>query len=156
MRRGRKPTPTQLKVIRGNPGRRPLNADEPQPRVLLPDPPPSVKGEALAEWKRRAPQLERQGLMTELDVPAFIAYCQAWGRYVDAEEKAANREVVKTKTGYPIQNPYRAVANRALADCKAFWSDFGMTPSARSRVQVSKAAGAKPASRVDRFMQRVK
>ena len=33
---GRKPTPTNLKVLKGNPGRRPLNKDEPVPDVRLP------------------------------------------------------------------------------------------------------------------------
>ena len=34
---GRKPT--TLKVLRGNPGKRKINIEEPTPDVLLPDPP---------------------------------------------------------------------------------------------------------------------
>ena len=37
--RGRKPVPTRLKVIRGNPGKRALNKNEPQPAGELADPP---------------------------------------------------------------------------------------------------------------------
>ena len=37
--RGRKPTPTHLKLVRGNPGKRPLNASEPKPQLTLPSPP---------------------------------------------------------------------------------------------------------------------
>ena len=36
---GRKPTPTTLKVLRGNPGKRKINTEEPTLDVLLPDPP---------------------------------------------------------------------------------------------------------------------
>ena len=32
--RGRPPKPTALHIVRGNPGRRDLNADEPQPEHL--------------------------------------------------------------------------------------------------------------------------
>ena len=34
---GRKPLPTALKALRSNPGRRPLNEDEPKPDVRLPN-----------------------------------------------------------------------------------------------------------------------
>lgn len=157
MRRGRKATPTVLRLLRNNPGKRKIDPDEPEPRVLVPAPPKTVQGAAREEWKRTVPELERLGLITVLDLPAFTSYCQAWGRYVDAEEKiAVLGEVVKTPSGYPIQNPYRAVANKALADCRWFWENFGMNPSARTRVRGSKAAGAAPASKVDQFMRRLK
>lgn len=154
--RGRKPIPTELRVLRNNPGKRAINADEPKPRVLMPVPPVSMKGEALEEWKRRAPQLVTLGLLTELDTPAFIGYCRSWGRYVDAEAKVEKvGEVVSAPSGYPIQNPYRAIANKALEQCKTFWAEFGMTPSSRSRVKVGKGS-APPASKLDRFIRRVK
>ena len=34
--RGRKPTPTRLKLIHGNPGNRPLNPNKPEPRAAIP------------------------------------------------------------------------------------------------------------------------
>ena len=33
---GRKPDPTRLKLLKGNPGKRPLNANEPNPTPRLP------------------------------------------------------------------------------------------------------------------------
>ena len=36
---GRKTTPTKLKLLKGNPGKRGLNKDEPEPDVRLPNPP---------------------------------------------------------------------------------------------------------------------
>jgi P27 family predicted phage terminase small subunit len=113
---GPQPTPTALKILRGNPGRRPLNHDEPQPEVTLPDPPADLTGHALAEWKERGPILFRLGLITESDVPAFEGYCRAWGQYKDAEEQVAKLGVVvKAPSGYPIQNPFLSVSNKALA-----------------------------------------
>ncbi len=48
----RKPTPTRLKLLGGNPGKRPLNLDEPQPEPTLPEPPAHLSDEAKAEWGR--------------------------------------------------------------------------------------------------------
>ncbi len=50
---GRKPTPTRLKLLRNNPGKRPLNPDEPQPEATLPEPPAHLSDEAKCEWQRR-------------------------------------------------------------------------------------------------------
>lgn len=151
---GPKPTPTALKILRGNPGRRRLNDEEPQPEAIaLPAPPKDLSEAALAEWNERGPMLERLGLLTEADVPAFETYCRAWGRYQEAEVKLKQLgEVVKAPSGYPIQNPYRSVANRALAQCQHFWAEFGMMPASRSRVHVKKGPAA-PASKLNRFMR---
>lgn len=117
-----------------------MNHNEPEPLVGLPaEPPATLKDEARAEWLRYGRELEKLGIITAIDVPAFTAYCQSWGRYVAAEQKiSATGEVVWSKSGHPMPNPYRAVANRALKFCQQFWSEFGMTPSSRSRVKVSK------------------
>ena len=40
--RGRRPKPTRLKLLTGNPGKRPLNDDEPQPQAAIPECPPAA------------------------------------------------------------------------------------------------------------------
>jgi P27 family predicted phage terminase small subunit len=43
--------------------------------------------------------------------------------------------VIKSKTtGTFYQNPFLAVANRAMKQMRDFLTEFGMTPSSRSRV----------------------
>lgn len=157
--RGRKPKPTALRLLQGNPGKRAINRNEPKPApVDTIDPPETLKGEARDEWIRRAPQLIAVGLLTEVDVPAFLVYCQSWARLVESEVKlAATGEVVKTPSGYPVINPYRTIANKALTQCQQFWSEFGMMPSSRSRVggRMPKAPG-RSVTRVERFMARAK
>jgi P27 family predicted phage terminase small subunit len=154
--RGPAPTPTALKILRGNPGRRPINPDEPKPAVCLPDPPADLQGAALTEWLDMGPELEALGLITKIDVRAFETYCREWGRYKDAEAEVTKLgEVVKAPSGYPIMNPYRSVANKALARCERLWAKFGMTPADRSRVHLQKGAAA-PQSKLDRFLKRAK
>ena len=133
--RGPKPTPTSLRILRGNPGRRPLNTSEPKPPAADLDPPTWLDGAAVEEWRRLAPMLNKLGLLTEVDSQAFAAYCQTWARWREAEDKIKEfGMVIKGRGGYPIISPFVAVANRAMNQMKAFLIEFGMTPSARSRV----------------------
>lgn len=153
--RGRPPLPTSIKVARGNPGKRPLNEDEPQPDGVVGDPPDYILGDALDEWNRTAPKLEACGVLTSVDRPFLIAYCQAWARYLDAERRILKSgEVVMSPNKYPIQNPYRAIANKALEQCRAFWSEYGMTASARTRIKVTPKGQA--GSKLGEFLARRK
>ena len=139
-RSGRRPLPTQLKVLRGNTGRRPLNQGEPKPRPVLPSPPGHLSDEAKREWKRVGELLDGLGLVSEMDRAALAGYCQAWGRWVEAENGLKTYGVViKSPGGFPIQSPFFAVANKALEQMRGFLIEFGMTPASRSRVHASEA-----------------
>jgi phage terminase small subunit len=73
--RGRKPTPTRLKVLTGNPGKRPLNAAEHHPEPAVPDCPPELGPVARREWDRLVSELAPLRLLTHLDRAALAAYC---------------------------------------------------------------------------------
>src|SRR5687768_11007374 len=116
MATGRKPTPTNLKLLKGNPGKRPLNEAEPMPAPAIPKPPDHVTGEARKEWFRISKQLHELGLLTEIDRAALAAYCIAWGRWVEAEQNLAKYgTVIKSPDkGWLVQSPYLSIANRAM------------------------------------------
>jgi phage terminase small subunit len=59
---GRRPEPTALKELAGNPGKRALNTNEPQPGGI-PKCPPHLDKIAKAEWKRIAAELTTLGLL---------------------------------------------------------------------------------------------
>ena len=61
--RGRKPKPTAMKVLEGNPGKRPLNFAEPHSEKKLPHGPEWLEDEAKAEWERLAVPLYNLGLL---------------------------------------------------------------------------------------------
>lgn len=141
---GRKPKPTALKELAGNPGRRPLNQREPKPQPKLAPCPAWLTGEGRKEYRRLGRVLVDMGVMTTIDRTSFVMRCEAWGRYVDARAQVAKLgTVVKTANGNLIQNPYLPVMNKALEQVAKFDSEFGLTPSSRSRVQVQ-AADAGP------------
>jgi P27 family predicted phage terminase small subunit len=153
--RGRLPKPSHLKLLQGKPGHRPLNENEPQPEVLdeTPAPPEHLSVLARAEWERVYPMLVRNRLVTEADLSALSAYCQAYGRWQEAESEIAKQGLVfiVPGSGYPIQNPYLAIANKALEQMRQFLTEFGMTPSSRSRV--SKSGTGTGATKKNKFAQ---
>lgn len=147
---GRKPLPTNLKVVTGRNRPDRGSQDEPQPEVARVDPPAFLSEPALLEWSRVCEELFNLGILSNLDRAALAAYCTAYGRWVSAEEAirlSAQEEgatdksglTIKTASGNIIQNPLVGAANRAMGDMIKFASEFGMTPAARSRISVEKA-----------------
>ena len=140
--KGRKPTPTNLKVLSGNPGKRPLPNNEPKPEPIAPDCPEWLHEDAKTEWQRIAPQLERLGLLTQIDMTILAGYCESWAQYKKAIEfihKHGEAFPIKDENGkikYLQQVPQVSIANKALANVKAIAAEFGMTPSSRGRIQV--------------------
>lgn len=138
--RGRKPKPSALRALEGNPGHRAMNADEPQLRDLADyaTPPAELDGlpVAQAEWRRLSPLLHQAGAISEGDRTALLALCVEWDRYVEARAKAYPR-VVKAPSGYAMPNPWLAIQSRALAACLKLWPELGLTPSSRSRVKAT-------------------
>ncbi len=143
--RGRKPQPTAIRRASGNPGKRGYNPAEPQPPDGLPDCPPHLSEVARLEWHRVAETLHEMGVLTTIDRAALAAYCQAYGRWVEAEEKMKETPtMLKTPSGYVQQSPWLPVANKQLELMGRYMAELGMTPASRSRV----VAAAQPASAV--------
>ena len=148
--RGPKPTPTNVKLILDNPGNRPINHFEPRPQMPMPLAPAHLNEAAKAEWSRVCDELDRLGLLTGLDRAALAAYAQAYGRWEQAEEalaRMAERDLtthalmIRTSNGNAVQNPLVGAANKAMADMMRYAAEFGMTPSARSRIAVEGYGG---------------
>lgn len=133
--RGRRPKPTRLKVLTGNPGKRPLNCDEPQPEAQIPDCPSELGPGAKREWERLVGELGKLKLLTNLDRAALAAYCGAYGLWAEATEAIQKYgTMVKSPSGYPIQSPYVSIANRQAEIMMRISSEFGFTPASRSRI----------------------
>ena len=132
---GRKPTPTAIKILEGNPGKRELNKNEPKPVKKAPSCPKWLETEAKKEWRRLAKKMEAMGILTEVDMAAFAGYCQSYARWKEAEERITDRGlVIRTPSGYPQQVPYISIAQQYLRLMNQFAEQFGLTPAARSRI----------------------
>ena len=130
---GRKPKPTALKKLEGNPGKRPLNTMEPTPPNVSIHCPQYLLPDARKEWKRLAPILIQMGLLTAADVVPFAAYCTAFARWKEAEEEISRHgSIYKDDDGRIRPNPFIAIANQQMREIKSFAADFGLTPSNRA------------------------
>ncbi len=127
-RSGRKPQPTALKVLRGNPGKRRLNENEPKHVPLEEACPDELTNPvARAEWQRIAPHLIRVGQVTAVDRSTLMGYCQKYGAWLVQELKA------QQDPSYQAVN----VANRCFVLMLRAAVELGITPSSRSRVTVA-------------------
>lgn len=135
-----RPVPTVLKLARNNPGKRPINKNEPKAELATLDLPEGFQLSDIgkAQWKNVAPHLINSGLLTVLDKPALALYCEACARWIDANDNVRKYgTVVKAPSGFPVQSPYLAIANKAFDQMKSILVEFGMTPSSRTKVTVN-------------------
>src|SRR5262245_30220837 len=135
MIRGRRPKPTRMKALTGNPGKRPLNAQEPRPEPAAPECPPELSPIARQEWGRLTAELAKLNLITHLDRGALATYCGAYALLAEAMVQIQKYgTMMKSPTGYPMQSPYFAIANRQAELMMRIASEFGFTPASRSRI----------------------
>jgi P27 family predicted phage terminase small subunit len=140
---GRKPKPTALKALAGNPGHRPLNKREPQPSGV-PTCPSCLDATAKREWTRVSKELIAVGLLTSVDRAILASYCDAYSRWAEATAelnelkriKGKSALVVGTKTGYPMNHPLIGIINKAADQMHKFGAELGMSPSSRTRLSV--------------------
>jgi P27 family predicted phage terminase small subunit len=135
--RGRKPLPSNVVRLRGNPGKRRLNDAEPRPAAKAPPCPACLGDEARKEWQRLSKELAALGLLTGLDRNLLAAYCQAHALWVEAVSSIGRYgTMVKSPNGFPMQSPYVAVANKQVDIMVRIAAELGMTPSSRTRIRV--------------------
>lgn len=155
MIRGRKPKPTALRRSEGNPGKRGYNHAEPAAPGDLPDCPVHLSAAARAAWERLAAAMHEIGVLSTVDRAGFAAYCQCYGRWVEAEQKLQETPLLyKTQTGYVQQSPWLSVANKQLELMGRYMAEFGLTPASRARVAVVLDEAAEPdrITRVELFI----
>jgi P27 family predicted phage terminase small subunit len=158
--------PTAIQQIRGNPGKRPLGHREPQPRVVAPRCPPHVLADpnAATEWRRMVPLLKRMRVLTEADGNLLATYCLTHSNLLRNLEavntlNAAGSEkskstgksdaitkfsgvVIATKTGYLAPNQFYINVNNCIEQLLKLGRELGLTPAARTRIQVGKERAA--------------
>jgi P27 family predicted phage terminase small subunit len=136
-----KPLSIEDKELRGNPGKRNLHKDmQPKLQVMFELPPaPSYLGTyGIKEWDRTGPLLVAAKMLTESDLPAFQAYCMNIDLLIRAQlDIQANGMQVMGHRGW-VRNPAIAAFGQASTAIRGFVSEFGLSPSARSRIRIPK------------------
>lgn len=136
-RRGRKPRPRAI-----DHGNSALGA--------LPRCPAHLDAVARREWRRLASVLHELGVLTVADRTALAVYCQAYSRWVTAEEKLATTPMLlKTPSGYVQQSPWLTVANKQMELMGRYMGDLGLTPVARARLEFGQAGSVDQVTKIE-------
>jgi P27 family predicted phage terminase small subunit len=140
--RGRKPKPTQLKIVSGNPGKRAINHNEPKPTAYLCDAPEWMDDLQKKYWDD-AIESSPTGLLGTMDRDVLVVWvtsCVAHRRAVEAQNRLdqgkAAPMLTKTPQGMPIQSPYISIINKQAQIMLKAAAEMGFTPSSRSRISL--------------------
>jgi len=134
MASGRKAKPTTLKLIDGNPGKRPINKKEPKCNTIARRP-TWISRMAKAVWREYGPEMEKMGLLSKVDEPLFAAFCTAVAEFRWCEEYLKeNGRLIETPKGFLQTSPVVSQRKQALELVRQFGSEFGLSPSSRSKI----------------------
>lgn len=146
--RGRKPKPVELKILQGNPGKRPIPDDIPQPGKLyeIPEPPKYHELDAVAIeiWNDLAPKLTRTRILTDHDLNTLAHYCTASSICIMAKKKITEHTLIltfKNEDGtlkHAQKSPFITVYREALDDVIRLGAQLGLSPSERARLHIKK------------------
>lgn len=158
-KRGPAPEPSVISMLKGNPSKKAVNADEPTPDLVpenLP-PPPVLDGKAVEVWHDMVARLSKMRVLTEADVPVLTRYCIEAVLYLAAYEKVKvageeythwepdpNRQDGRLRIKYTQVAPWATQMHRHHAAMLRIEQEFGMTPSSRSQVSTHGSSPASP------------
>ena len=135
---GRKRTPTILKLLKGNPGRRPLPKGEPRLPACVPDRPAELSVDECRAWSDLVAALTpmrvltiADGILLELMAIELASYRRA------AQDVRERGEILTSKRGAELVNPW--LRARAASHKRVFQmlGACGLTPADRSKVIAS-------------------
>ena len=141
MGRGRKPKPTTLKVLQGNPGKRALNEEEPDFGVGAPPKPDWLDGYASAEWDALTGILVPARVLTKGEIGVLVVACDAYSQLRQCQdflkEQGSLSYDASSATGGASYKPYPEVSQRNMARRQylSALAELGLTPSARTKVK---------------------
>ena len=143
-KRGPRPTPSNILKLRGSSLATNKRAQsEVQGPDGTPDCPDWLDDNAKSHWAEIVPMLEGMGVLTRIDGVALSRYCRLWSRWRAAEafiDKSGDVYTIRDEAGkarYLQQFPQVAIAHRLALQLTKLEAEFGMTPSARSRIQLA-------------------
>ena len=143
---GRRPKPTALHVLKGNPSRKHLNAAEPLPAPTAPDAPGDLTGREREIWDYLTSELRAMGTLAHSDADVIYALVDARARLERARARLVERgeyydQVFVDGAGVEHIKPAADPAVKTAKDCwaaiRALAGILGLEPSSRSRLKVN-------------------
>lgn len=138
MSKGRKPTPTALKKLRGTDQPCRTNDKEIQLSSVskLPYAPKWFSETQKNIYHSKGKQLIQLGLLTQLDFEIFISFCAEYGNYIDTSIQM--RKIPLTaklnEASNDVFKRIEKINKQSWERSKAIASEFGFTPSSRAKM----------------------
>ena len=138
---GRRPKPTAIHVLNGNPSKKKLSKTEPSPTVGAPACPDWLDARAKSAWAYIVPELMAVGVLTVADGLALQQLCEAYADWKSACEIVAAEGILSSDSDGNIRK-HPAVQIKSDADkrVRAWLGEFGLTPAARAKLSGGKSA----------------
>jgi P27 family predicted phage terminase small subunit len=135
-RRGPQPKPAKLRLLEGaRPSK--VNHNEPVPSDDLPVCPDWVAPEVRQVWDYTVQELDQMGLASSADRDVLLAFCEQVNTHRRACQMLAKSDVlIKGPLGGPVRNPAVVVQRDSAQAIRSLAQEFGLSPSARARIQV--------------------
>jgi P27 family predicted phage terminase small subunit len=134
--RGRKKTPAIIHHLHGNPGRRPINDQEPKPETGVPKKPDFLSATAKKYWNYHAKRLDQAGILSKVDLGILAAYCTALSTLDKAEKMLAEHGYTQQTEAGEKKTPWILIAKEARDQIRSLGSELGVTASSRARMKV--------------------
>lgn len=144
---GRKPHPTALKILYGEKNKDRINLNEPKPKPILADSPPSwLPAVSKKKWKELVPKMERLGILTEIDGTSFALMLLHYGLAVEVAQELkkfkgafkGGKFVQKDAFSGAKKNPLHQLLRDHSSAYKSYMVEFGLSPSSRSNLHSGK------------------
>ena len=134
--RGPKPKPSAIKLMAGNPGKRPLNPNEPAPEPGDPGCPEHLNDHARETWTWLCHMLDGFGILAKSDIAIMTLYCDTWAEYVKIRKDVNTFGfiMVSDKTGNPFVNPQLNIEAMFKKQLTQYLSELGLSATARTRL----------------------
>lgn len=134
--RGPAPTPTRVKLARGESRPSRLNRREPNPPTGLPPVPRDLDPAARSVW-RRVTRAMPIGVITRADTDVLRCFADAVARYVEASRLLSQTGLlVRGQHGELVKSPLHQIARDHRDAVRLFARELGLTPSARAGLQM--------------------
>ena len=134
-RKGPRSKPTHLKIIEGNPGKRPLHSRAPKQPSNRPIAPSWLSDDAKTEWRFIVPKLDAAGIITKLDRTTLAVFCEEVATFVEATEWVQSKGIlVSGQKGEAVKNPALQIQRDSARLIATYSRMFGFSPVDRANM----------------------
>ena len=130
----RRPEPTALKLVKGNPGKRAINKNEPAFKNCIPKCPMKLDKVGQKEWNDLSKLLFDAGVLTEVDSRALAVYCRIWSQIVLL---SGSLNTIADYITDGDTNPLTVRLEKLYIEHRSYSAILGLDPANRSKIKVN-------------------